>query len=153
MTISALILAFASALFYVGATLIMKIWGPTAFAIALPAAGLVLLIAAAIEIEALRNAHMGRIFVVIIGFEIIVTMACAMIVVGEAVTIRDLAGVSLLIAGVVVISVGHDSPKSANLQLSETARQARSGVAPKSDRISMAILRADIAPQFDDMSR
>ncbi|MCB1386476.1 MAG: hypothetical protein KDJ80_11125 [Nitratireductor sp.] len=106
---SALFYAFISGIFYVLATFAMKYWGGLPLLVLLPLAGTALCLAAIFEIEALKSAQMARTFVLILSFEFLLTFLCATLFLGEHYTMRDLVGLCLVFAGIVMLAARKDT--------------------------------------------
>ena len=105
---SALFYAFMSGTFYVLATFAMKYWGGLSLLAILPLAGAALCLAAVFEIEALKSAQMARTFILILSFEFLLTFLCAVFFLGEQYSMRDLTGLCLVFAGIVMLAAKQD---------------------------------------------
>ena len=105
---SALFYAFMSGTFYVLATFAMKYWGGLSLLAILPLAGAALCLAAVFEIEALKSAQMARTFILILSFEFLLTFLCAVFFLGEHYSMRDLTGLCLVFAGIVMLAAKKD---------------------------------------------
>lgn len=98
-------LCFASAAFYTGAGVVMKLGLNLPFLWLVPAILVSLAIAARIETVALHGARMGHVVVVIIAFEVLMTSLCALAL-GERYALRELAGFVAILIGVALLADG-----------------------------------------------
>ncbi len=99
-------LCFASAVFYTGAAVVMKLGLGVPFLWLVPAILLSLVLAARIETFALHGARMGLVVVVIIAFEVVITTLVALAL-GERFALRELAGfVAILVGVALLVDVG-----------------------------------------------
>jgi drug/metabolite transporter (DMT)-like permease len=103
LTLSAFAFAFFSAFFYMAATFAMKYWSGQSLLVVVVPAGAALLLAAMFEIEALRKAQMARTLIVIISFEVLLTLICAVVLLNEHYSMRDLIAVALMLTGTVLL--------------------------------------------------
>jgi drug/metabolite transporter (DMT)-like permease len=126
LTGSALFLAFISAFFYMAATFAMKYWGGQSLWIVLPLAGSALLLAALFEIEALKISQMARTFVVILSFEFMLTIICAIFLLEERYSMRDLLAICLMFSGIVLLSMRGDESTAMAPAKKIALRQAES---------------------------
>jgi multidrug transporter EmrE-like cation transporter len=115
-------LSLGSAACYVLATLVMKRWDaiggvPAALLVAAVLSGAVLL-----ETEALRQARLGFVLIVILGFEASLALLCGWLLLRESYSLLGILGLLLIIAGVAII---HLAPAAAD----EATRQPP-GAAP-----------------------
>ena len=97
--------AFISAVFYMAAIFVMKYWGGQSLLLVLPACGGALLLAAVLEIEAMKTAEMARTFIIILALEFVLTLVCAIFLLDERYGVRDLFAVFLVFAGIALLSV------------------------------------------------
>jgi hypothetical protein len=72
------------------ATFVMKYWGGRPLLLVLPACGGALLLAAVLEIEAMKTAEMARTFIIILALEFVLTPVCAIFLLDERYGVRDL---------------------------------------------------------------
>jgi multidrug transporter EmrE-like cation transporter len=94
--------SLGSAACYVLATFIMKRWDAignvqAVIFVAVTLAGAVLL-----ETEALRQARLAYVFILILGFETSLAMLCGWLLLREAYVLREVLGLPLIIAGVAI---------------------------------------------------
>ena len=101
---TAMVCAFLSASFYMAATFAMKYWGGQSLLFVVPISGAALILAAVFEIEAMRTAEMGRTFIIILALEFMLTLVCAIFLLDERYTSRDILAVCLVFAGIVLLS-------------------------------------------------
>lgn len=96
-------LCFASAAFYTGAGVVMKLGLGLPFLWLVPAVLMSLAIAARIETAALHGARMGYVVVVIIAFEVMMTSLVALAL-GERYALREVAGFLAIFVGVALLT-------------------------------------------------
>ena len=138
LTGSALLFAFVSAFFYMAATFAMKYWGGQSLFFVLPLAGSALLMAALFEIEALKVSQMARAFVVILSFEFILTLVCAVLLLDERYSARDLFAIGLMFAGILILSL-RDEDKTGSAAADKVAfRQAERVLATAPPKLAPA---------------
>lgn len=92
------LLITASAAFYVGALLAMKHWGALPAPMTLTIV-LCMVLAAGFETLALRGERLGMVYAAILAVEVILLAAITTLVLGESFSIREVAGVGLIVAG------------------------------------------------------
>ncbi len=95
-------LCFASAVFYTGAAVVMKLGIGLPFLWLVPAVLLSLVVAARIEIVALHGARLGHVVVMIIAFEVLITTLVALAL-GERYALRELAGFFTILVGIALL--------------------------------------------------
>ena len=95
-------LAFAIAALYVVTTYMMKVFTDLPVWFFAPVLTVALVAAIALEIHILKTERMGSIFVLILSLEVIMTMMCAYWILGEAYSLREMAGLAIIVAGIAV---------------------------------------------------
>ena len=97
------VLAFGSAVLYVAATYVMKYWD----SLGLLTAGLlvfaILSVAVALEVEALRMARLGYVYILILGIECALAALCAALLLRESYASHEVAGLALIAIGIAVV--------------------------------------------------
>ena len=97
-------LAFCTSICYVTASYFMKMTSVSAISILMPVGLVVLLVGGLFEVETMRTSRMGAAFVFIICFETILVTLCAILLLGESYTAREIAGLMVIVSGIVVVS-------------------------------------------------
>lgn len=96
------LLSLGSAACYVLATIIMKRWGAIGNVEAVVLVTVALAAAVFLETEALRQARLGHVLIVILGFETCLALLCAWFLLREAYAPHEVLGLALIILGVAV---------------------------------------------------
>jgi len=99
------VLAFGSAVLYVAATYVMKNWDSLGIAYAGLLVFLMVSVAVALEIEALRSARMGYVYILILGIECALAALCAALLLRESYAPHEIAGLALIAIGIAVVHV------------------------------------------------
>lgn len=99
-----IILTFMAAAFYVLAAYLMKLWQAIPWFVAAPGILFALSLAAMIEVEALRTGRLGSTFLFILGFEVMLTVVCALVVFGESYSLREIAGLLVMVGGMAIVA-------------------------------------------------
>lgn len=99
-------LSLGSAVAYVSATIVMKRWDAIGHVQSIVLVLIALGAAVALETEALRQARLGHIYVVILGFETCLTAVCAWLLLRETYAAHEVLGLGLVILGVAVTHAG-----------------------------------------------
>ena len=94
--------SLGSAVCYVLATFIMKRWDAIGNVQAVILVAVTLAGAVFLETEALRQARLAYVFILILGFETSLAMLCGWFVLREAYALREMLGLALIIAGVTI---------------------------------------------------
>lgn len=102
-SLTALGLAFVIAGLYVATTYMMKVFTDMPVWIFAPVLAGILIAAIVLEIHILKTERMGSIFVLILSLEVILTMMCAYWVLGENYSLREMAGLAIIVAGIAVV--------------------------------------------------
>ena len=103
-------LAFAIAVLYVVTTYMMKVSTELPVWVFAPVLAATLIAAIVLEIHVLKTQRMGSIFVLILSLEVILTMVCAYWVLGENYSLREMAGLAIIVAGIAVAWWPEDVP-------------------------------------------
>ncbi len=108
-------LAFCTSFFYVLASYFMKLTSTTAMWAVLPLGFAALIIGGLFEVEAMKTSRMGAVFIFILCFEAILIALCAVVVLGESYTFREIAGLAVIVAGIALLSwpSGQAAPQDA----------------------------------------
>ncbi|MCW5710715.1 hypothetical protein [Shinella sp.] len=101
-----LTLCFASASFYVLASVVMKAFGHIPFLVLLAPVAAALAAAAWFEVSLLRTGRLGHVFLFILAFEVLITAAVALVVLRESYDVRELAGLAAICIGVALVITG-----------------------------------------------
>jgi drug/metabolite transporter (DMT)-like permease len=97
-------LAFCTSFFYVLASYFMKLTSTTAIWALMPLGFAALFVGGLFEVEAMKTSRMGAVFIFILCFEAILIALCAVIVLGETYTLREIAGLTVIVAGIALVS-------------------------------------------------
>lgn len=95
-------LVVGSAVFYTVAMAAMKSWGAGSPAILLPTIAGTIILAASLEILALRGERLGMVYVSILAVEVVMIGGVSWLLFGESFSPREIAGCGLVIAGTAV---------------------------------------------------
>jgi uncharacterized membrane protein len=101
-----ILLAAATAFFFVVTSWAMKSLEATSATWLLPLILTFLLLAGWLEFEALRASKLGSVVIVILAFEIVMTFAVACIFLGEHYSLREVTAVLITIGGMTLLSLG-----------------------------------------------
>lgn len=99
-----LMLAAIAAMFYVGATYVLKIWNQLPPAVAMFSALALLSLACLAELEVLRRARFGDVVVLVIAFEVTLALVVSHLVLSEVYTGRDLVGLAVIALGLGILT-------------------------------------------------
>jgi len=99
-------MCFASAAFYVAATVVMKLFGGFRFALLLVPIGIIFFTAARFEVMVLRDGRLGQVFLLIFAFEIVMTSFLAFVVMRETYTARKMSGLVTIVIGIALMLHG-----------------------------------------------
>lgn len=91
-----------SAVFYAGAMIAMKYWGVFSPGLMVAMIALAFALGAWCEVEALKIERLSAIYVAILGIECIVISLASFLVLGEQVSVREVAGGLVIVAGVAI---------------------------------------------------
>ena len=103
------LLCALSAAFYVAAAAVMKLGGAMPFLPVIVAVYVALGIAAWFESRALPIDRFGMVVLLIIAFEVLITAGVALAL-GERYSLRETAGLAMIVAGMVVVCAGAPGP-------------------------------------------
>ena len=99
-------MCFASAAFYVAATVVMKLFGGFHFALLLVPIAITFFPAAWFEVMVLRDGRLGQVFLLIFAFEIVITAFLAFVVLRETYTAREVLGLVTIVIGIALMFHG-----------------------------------------------
>lgn len=108
-TIFVLILTVGSAFFFMAASWAMKVMGAAPLIYSLPLVFLLLGLGGWLEIEVLKATRLGYVMVLMLSLELLMTFAVACMVLGEQYTVREIAGVAIILGGMILLSTGRPS--------------------------------------------
>ena len=100
-----LCLCLASAIFYVLAAVVLKLWSGTSYLVIVLPVCAALGIAAWFESMALPGARMGIVFVLILAFEAALGAGAA-VMLGESYGRREIVGLATILAGIAILYLG-----------------------------------------------
>ncbi len=101
-----LILTVGSAFFFMAASWAMKVFGAEPLIYSLPLVFLLLGLGGWLEIEVLKATRLGYVMVLMLSLELLMTFGVACVVLGEQYTIREIAGVAIILGGMILLSTG-----------------------------------------------
>ena len=104
-----------SASFYVAAALVMKLAGAMPILPVLLAVFVALGIAAWFESRALPIDRFGMVVLLILAFEVLITAGAALAF-GERYSLREMAGILMIVAGMIVVCSGAPRPSGAAVE-------------------------------------
>lgn len=110
--LTTIVLAFATSFFYVLASYFMKLTSTTAMWALMPMGFAALFIGGLFEVEAMKTSRMGAVFIFILCFEAILIAMCAVLVLGESYTLREIAGLAVIVAGIALLSWPKGQPET-----------------------------------------
>lgn len=110
--LTTIVLAFATSFFYVLASYFMKLTSTTAIWALMPMGFVALFIGGLFEVEAMKTSRMGAVFIFILCFEAILIALCAIVVLGESYTLREIAGLTVIVAGIALLSWPQGQPET-----------------------------------------
>lgn len=142
-----IILTFLAAAFYVLAAYLMKLWQAIPWFLAAPGILFALSLAAVIEVEALRTGRLGSTFLFILGFEVMLTVVCALLVFGESYTLREIAGLMVMVGGMAIVAWPATKAGDAGMQRSPGASLHREAPAMANAVVADRVVPAGDAVQ------
>jgi hypothetical protein len=108
-TFFVLILTVGSAFFFMAASWAMKVFGAAPLMYSLPLVFLLLGLGGWLEIEVLKATRLGYVMVLMLSLELLMTFGVACVVLNEQYTMREIAGVAVIIGGMILLSTGKPS--------------------------------------------
>lgn len=108
-TILVIGLTMGSAFFFMAASWAMKVFGAAPLMYSLPLVFLLLGLGGWLEIEVLKATRLGYVMVLMLSLELLMTFGVACVVLGEQYTIREIAGVAVILSGMILLSTGKPS--------------------------------------------
>lgn len=115
-----LLLCASSAAFYVVAAAVMKLAGGLPFVLLLLPVFAALGFAAWFETAALTGSRFGIVGLTILASEVLITAGVA-VALGERYSLREIAGLLLIVAGVAIVGQGEERPAAAAPQVRAAA--------------------------------
>jgi small multidrug resistance pump len=108
-TILVIGLSMGSAFFFMAASWAMKVMGASPLIYSLPLVFLLLGLGGWLEIEVLKATRLGYVMVLMLSLELLMTFGVACLVLGEQYTLREIAGVAVILSGMILLSTGKPS--------------------------------------------
>jgi hypothetical protein len=102
-------LSMGAAFFFMAASWAMKVFGAAPLIYSLPLVFLLLGLGGWLEIEVLKATRLGYVMVLMLSLELLMTFGVACAVLGEQYTLREIAGVAVILGGMILLSTGKPS--------------------------------------------
>lgn len=125
--LTTLSLALGTAVLYMAATVILKLWGTFPAGAAAIAILVALGMGCAFEAEALRRARLAEVVILILAFEVGIAAVLAHFAFGESYSLREVAGLGVIVLGVGLLATAptrlDGPPGEADFQTPSVAKE------------------------------
>jgi multidrug transporter EmrE-like cation transporter len=105
-----------AAFFFMAASWLMKTWAQSHLFWSMPVIFILVAAAVWLEIEVLRATRMGHVVVLMLAIELVLTFAVAYFFLGETYSVREIAGVAVILLGMIVLSSGSSDAGTATAE-------------------------------------